>query len=86
MTDPDRQSTVTITQVLAQNGAKDQYIFAVKNHNENVDGDVINIYFPPEISISNETTCGARFGVRGFYKCSQDKTKTNVMTVSLAFS
>lgn len=86
MMETDRQTTVSISQVLAQNGAKDQYIFAVKNHNEIVDGDIINIYFPPEISISNDTSCGARFGVRGFYKCSQDKIKTNVMSVSLAFS
>jgi hypothetical protein len=41
----------------------------VSNHNEMVDGDTLNVYFPPEISISNETACAARFGVRGFYKC-----------------
>ena len=43
MTDPDRTTTVLISQILSLNGAKDSYIFSVKNHNEMIDGDTMEI-------------------------------------------
>ena len=67
MTQPDRKSTVSISQLLGLNGARDSYIFSVTNRNEMVDGDSMTVFFPPEITLSNDTNCAARSRVRGFY-------------------
>jgi hypothetical protein len=41
MTEPDRSTKVEIRQMNSINGARDSYIFSVKNHNELVDGDTM---------------------------------------------
>jgi hypothetical protein len=49
-----------------------------------VDGDLITVYFPPEITINNNTACGARSGVRGFYSCQYQAP--NKMILSMSFT
>ena len=53
MTSVNTLTTATVSLQNGQNGAKDNYIFNVKNHNQKQDGDYIVLYAPNEVTFSN---------------------------------
>jgi hypothetical protein len=53
MTSVNMLTTATVSLQNGQNGAKDNYIFNVKNHNQKQDGDYIVLYAPNEVTFSN---------------------------------
>ena len=53
MTSVNTATTATVSLQNGKNGAKDNYIFNVKNHNQKQDGDYIVLNAPNEITFSN---------------------------------